>query len=62
VGIPPMQYLTKWRMQIAAQLLTSGNVNVATVADQVGYASEAAFSRAFKKITGIAPSIWRERG
>ncbi len=62
VGIPPMQYLTKWRMQIAAELLTSGNVNVANIADQVGYASEAAFSRAFKKITGIAPSVWRGRG
>jgi AraC-like DNA-binding protein len=59
VGIPPMQYLAKWRMQIAAELLTGGNANVATIAGQVGYASEAAFSRAFKKLIGVAPSVWR---
>jgi AraC-like DNA-binding protein len=44
-----MQYLAKWRMQIAVELLTGGNSNVADIAAQVGYASEAAFSRAFKK-------------
>ena len=62
VGIPPMQYLAKWRMQIAAELLTGGNSNVANIAAQVGYASEAAFSRAFKKMIGVAPSLWRRRG
>ena len=49
VGIPPMQYLARWRMQIASELLISGNAKVATVAVEIGYASEAAFSRAFKK-------------
>jgi AraC-like DNA-binding protein len=44
VGIPPMQYLAKWRMRIASELLTGGNANVATVAVEIGYASEAAFS------------------
>jgi AraC-like DNA-binding protein len=59
VGIPPMQYLAKWRMQIAAELLTGSNVNVGTIAAQIGYESEAAFSRAFKKMIGVPPSAWR---
>ena len=59
VGIPPMQYLAKWRMQIAAELLTGSNINVASIAAQIGYESEAAFSRAFKKMIGLAPSAWR---
>jgi len=54
-----MQYLAKWRMQIAAELLTGSNVNVATIAAQIGYESEAAFSRAFKKMIGVPPSAWR---
>ena len=58
VGIPPIQYLTKWRMQIAAELLTGSNINVASIAAQIGYESEAAFSRAFKKMIGVAPSAW----
>jgi AraC-like DNA-binding protein len=56
VGMPPMQYLAKWRMQIASGLLNGGNTNIATVAAEIGYASEAAFSRAFKKWWG-----WRRR-
>jgi AraC-like DNA-binding protein len=60
VGMPPMQYLAKWRMQIASGLLSRGN-NVATVAAEIGYASEAAFSRAFKKVVGMSPSGWRRR-
>ncbi|MBI3708127.1 MAG: AraC family transcriptional regulator [Proteobacteria bacterium] len=61
VGMPPMQYLAKWRMQIASGLLSGGNVNIATVAAEIGYASEAAFSRAFKKMVGVPPSAWRRR-
>jgi AraC-like DNA-binding protein len=61
VGLPPMQYLAKWRMQIAAELLSSSNTNMASIAARVGYESEAAFSRAFKKIIGVAPSAWRRR-
>jgi AraC-like DNA-binding protein len=60
VGIPPMQYLSKWRMQIASGLLAD-NVNIAAIAAEVGYGSEAAFSRAFKKIVGQPPSVWRDR-
>jgi AraC-like DNA-binding protein len=60
VGLPPMQYLASWRMQIASGLLNGGG-NIASVAAEVGYGSEAAFSRAFKKIVGMPPSAWRGR-
>lgn len=60
VGQPPMQYLTNWRMQLAANHLLSGMDSVATIAARVGYESEAAFSRAFKKAVGTAPSLWRK--
>jgi AraC-like DNA-binding protein len=60
VGIPPMLYLAKWRMQIASELLIGGS-SVATVAAEIGYASEAAFSRAFKRMVGVSPSAWRRR-
>lgn len=61
VGLPPMQYLAQWRMQIAAGLLTNGNANMASIAARIGYESEASFSRAFKKIVGTPPSAWRHR-
>lgn len=61
VGMPPMHYLAKWRMQIAAGLLSGGNTNMATIAAEIGYSSEAAFSRAFKKSVGVPPSAWRRR-
>lgn len=61
LGLPPMQYLAQWRMQLAAGLLAQGNANVSAVAFEVGYASEAAFSRAFKKLVGLSPSAWREQ-
>jgi AraC-like DNA-binding protein len=59
VGKPPMQYLTDWRMQLAANQLRGGNERVAVIAERVGYESEAAFSRAFKRATGLAPGEWR---
>jgi AraC-like DNA-binding protein len=61
VGLPPMQYLARWRIQIAARLLADGDAKVAAVGRQVGYDSEAAFSRAFKKIAGVPPAAWRTR-
>jgi AraC-like DNA-binding protein len=60
VGTPPMQYLTNWRMQIAASQLLSTTDSVNMVANSVGYDSEAAFSRAFKKVVGAPPSEWRK--
>ena len=59
VGIPPVHYLANWRMQIASELLSGGNTSVANIATQIGYESEAAFSRAFKKMIGVPPSAWR---
>jgi AraC-like DNA-binding protein len=58
-GYPPIQYLTQWRMQLAAKRLTETSAKVAVVAEAIGYDSEAAFSRAFKKFTGSSPSEWR---
>lgn len=60
VGQPPMQYLAQWRMQVAANLLVQSGAKVASIGVEVGYESEAAFSRAFKKATGLAPGAWRE--
>lgn len=59
VGAPPIQYLARWRMQLASSLLLEG-ATVAQVARKVGYGSEAAFSRAFKKLVGVPPAEWRE--
>lgn len=64
VGMPPMHYLAKWRMQIASGHLSRGNTNIAAIAAiaaGIGYGSEAAFSRAFKKVVGVSPSAWRRR-
>ena len=59
VGQPPMQYLAQWRMQLAASRLAAGNAKVATIAEEVGYESEEAFSRAFKRLMGVPPAAWR---
>ena len=61
IGQPPMQYLALWRMQLASRLLLEGRL-VASVASAVGYESEAAFSRAFKKLVGRPPPTWRRGG
>jgi AraC-like DNA-binding protein len=59
IGQPPMQYLTQWRMQVAARLLRDTKAKLIEVALGVGYESEAAFSRAFKRAVGVAPGAWR---
>jgi len=59
IGMPPMHYLASWRMQVAMQKLRSTSASLAQVAEVVGYESEAAFSRAFKKAVGTAPAGWR---
>lgn len=61
VGIPPMTYLAHWRLQLAARLLQSGSSSVAQAARAVGYQSESAFNRAFKRQVGEAPGAWRRR-
>ena len=61
VGQPPMRYLTRWRLQLAAGILADGSAKVSAVAQEVGYESEAAFSRAFKKLAGSSPAIWRRQ-
>jgi AraC-like DNA-binding protein len=57
--VPPMQYLASWRMQVAIQKLRNTRSSLGQVAEFIGYDSEAAFSRAFKKAFGAAPATWR---
>ena len=59
VGVPPMTYLARWRLQLAAEQLSRGSAKVASIGARVGYESEAAFSRAFKRETGMSPAAWR---
>jgi AraC-like DNA-binding protein len=61
VGIAPMLYLTRWRVQLAAEQLTRSSAKLAAIGSQVGYGSEVAFSRAFKRETGFSPTAWRSR-
>ncbi len=59
VGEPPIQYLMRWRLALAAQTLRSGEGAIARVAERSGYESEAAFNRAFKREFGMPPAAWR---
>ncbi len=59
VGVPPIQYLAQWRIQLAASLLRGGKASLAEIAERVGYGSEAALSRAFKRQVGVAPAFYR---
>lgn len=61
VGQAPMQYLAHWRIQVGATLLRDTDFTVAAVAQQVGYESEAAFARAFKRLVGQPPAVWRRK-
>jgi AraC-like DNA-binding protein len=61
IGQPPMQYLAQWRMQVASNLLRQSHAPVASIALDVGYDSEAAFARAFKRMVGMPPAAWRRR-
>jgi AraC family transcriptional regulator, alkane utilization regulator len=62
VGEPPIQYLMRWRLALAAQELRSARGPIARVAERSGYESEAAFSRAFKREFGMSPAAWRKAG
>jgi AraC-like DNA-binding protein len=59
IGQPPMQYLTQWRMQLAAGWLRDTDAKVIDIALEVGYENEAAFSRAFRRAVGESPAAWR---
>jgi AraC-like DNA-binding protein len=59
VGQPPMQYLAAWRMQLAAGRLRDSDAKLIEIALDVGYESEAAFWRAFKRVVGVSPGAWR---
>jgi AraC-like DNA-binding protein len=60
MGKAPIEYITSWRMQLAAERIRTGSESLAAVAADVGYESEAAFNRAFKRVTGVTPGRWRE--
>jgi transcriptional regulator GlxA family with amidase domain len=59
LGQAPMQYLASWRIQLGARLLRESSRVVADIALDVGYDSEAAFARAFKRMVGMPPAAWR---
>jgi AraC-like DNA-binding protein len=61
VGIAPMQYLKKWRIQLASGLLKQTRRPLSSIAEEVGYHSEAAFIRAFKSSAGMPPGAWRRQ-
>ena len=61
VGEPPMQYLSRWRLALAAQQLRAGPEPIARIAERSGYESDAAFSRVFKREFGVPPAAWRRR-
>ena len=60
IGEPPMRYLARWRLQLAAHHLRSSDMSLARIAEQVGYESGAAFNRAFKRSFGVPPAAWRK--
>ncbi len=61
IGQPPMKYLTNWRMQVAAHKLREGRLSIGQIAFDIGYDSEAAFTRAFKRELGVPPATWRRQ-
>nr|WP_306454433.1 helix-turn-helix transcriptional regulator [Streptomyces sp. TLI_235] len=61
VGEPPLAYLTRWRMTTATGLLRHSDTPISVVGDQVGYSSEFAFAKAFKRAYGLPPGQYRRR-
>lgn len=62
LGTPPMHYLANWRLQLAALRLRDSPAATAQIAFDIGYDSEAAFCRAFKRAYGTTPAAWRRQG
>ena len=61
VGEPPLAYLARWRLHAAARMLRSSGAKLTQVARRVGYESDVAFHRAFKRVVGVAPGEYRRR-
>jgi AraC-like DNA-binding protein len=61
VGTPPIEYLMRWRILLAAKRLRESRAPVIAIAADVGYESEAAFNRAFKREFGLPPAAWRRQ-
>jgi AraC-like DNA-binding protein len=59
VGSSPIQYLTQWRMLMASKMLREGSAPLTRIAEEVGYQTDSAFSRAFRREFGVPPSSWR---
>lgn len=55
MSVPPMQYVTQWRVNVAERLLHDPDLSVASIAERLGYSSEAAFRRLFKRVSGMCP-------
>jgi AraC-like DNA-binding protein len=62
LGRPPIDYVTSWRIQLAADRLRNSSDSIGGIAADIGYESEAAFNRAFKRVTGLTPGRWRNGG
>jgi AraC-like DNA-binding protein len=62
LGMPPMTYLTRWRMQLASQRLRESTASIARIASEIGYESESTFTRAFTRETGMPPGVYRRGG
>jgi AraC-like DNA-binding protein len=60
LGRPPIDYVTSWRIQLAGERLRATEASIGKIGSDVGYESEAAFNRAFKRVTGVTPGRWRE--
>jgi AraC-like DNA-binding protein len=60
MGQAPIEYVTSWRMQLAADRIRNSGDSLAAIAADIGYESEAAFNRAFKRVTGVTPGRWRD--
>lgn len=61
LGMPPMQYLANWRIHSAAHELVNTGKSIPRIAQEVGYESEASFTRAFKRVMGAPPAAWRRQ-
>ncbi len=61
VGSAPMEYLTQWRMLLAANLLCRSNAPLARIAEDIGYHTDTAFIRAFRREYGVPPAAWRRQ-